>query len=80
MLKASPQRKLQVMASLRGALQDVRDFCERTGLHGYAYVFSGRNRVETVFWCITCLVALGWTGQICYEAMVYWRENPVQTT
>ena len=63
----------------RKIFSDVRVFCETTGLHGYAYTTSGRNRFETVFWAVICLAALAWTTQICYDAFNFWEENPVST-
>ena len=60
--------------------RDFQDFCERTGLHGYAYVVNGRNTLETVFWVVFCLAALLWTGQICFDALIEWEVNPTQTT
>ena len=45
-------------------------FLSQTVLHGAAYVPSGRNRAEVVFWSLAIILFLGWAGFFCTKAFI----------
>ena len=63
------------MGQLAKAIKDLRTFCLRTGLHGYAYAALG----ELLFWGTLCVAALVWTWIICWDGHQYWKRMPVMT-
>ncbi len=57
----------------------MRDFCEATTLHGFAYIVSADKLLEKVFWAvvIALFVTYGWTT--VFKAVIDWGLNPTET-
>ena len=59
------------------ALQALKGFTQSTGLHGYSYTTSGRNRLEAAFWTLICCVAVVLSALVINRAWKDWNANPV---
>ena len=52
-------------------------FCSATGVHGFSYLFTGRNLVESLLWVLITIAAGIWAIKICVDSFLFWGRNPV---
>ena len=58
----------------------IKDYCESTSLHGFAYCVSTRKIIERSFWTIIVLVAVAFSSINLKFTIDDWIASPSQTT
>ena len=60
-------------------LQTMKDFAERTSIHGISYVFDrGLRIVDRLLWAVVVIGFLGLAFYLTWNSWTQWRDEQVE--